>query len=285
MTRIAGYSYRGTHVALPEKPSRLSDCYFTNGLADAGTIALAVSSITWLRGRGFVNPAIRRAAVLSLVTVPFYFVRPRVVKRVIEQRGEKVEQKKTPLVQKVGRSLDWDDFAIGGIIIGLAAAANPNFPTTIRTYQKFLGLASLGCSTATSIADVYTPIRKQAKEFADGPQRQSLAWLAKKPITFNFPGGAIEASGDFKLRGGKSADTLGTAKPLSPGMTEAEESVQQQAQPRSIQRPHLAMDDVDGSTVFIPKTDYTWCPSSQEEGLAILRQHIQELTGELSSSI
>lgn len=291
MTRIAGYQYRGTHVALPQKPSRLSDCYFTNGLADAGVFAAAVSSFTWLRGKGFVEPAIRRAAILSLVIVPFYMIRPRVVKRLVEQRGEKVEHKKTPLVQNAGKSLDQDDFVIGGMILGLAAAANPRFPTTVRTYQRFLGLAALGSMAGASIAEVYTPIRKQTKEFADGPSRQSLAWLVKEPITVNFPGGAIGASADFKLGGSTSANTSGstdslmTTESVPPIVAQAQEMVHEKGQPRSVQKPHLAVEDLDGGLVFLPKTDYTWSSASHEEGLKILRQHVQELTGEPSSSL
>lgn len=278
MTRLAGYSGLGGHPELPEQPEYLSDAPITRGLTSAGAIALSVTAATSIFKRDFITPAVRRASYLSLVTVPAYFFAPRLRRRELERRGEKVVSKEKPIVQNLGKKLEYDDFAIGGAILGLVAAVNPRLQSCrTQGWRRYAGLATLGCCATTVSARWLYPPSKQAQA---------------KPVFFKrMPEGGMAISFPGFSIGMNSSVQAGAQQGSAESPNEDDESASMQAslqipEPdiRSDNKPHLVRFTENGSREFVPMADHSWDTQDPSKALAMVDQYIKTLKKDAKTS-
>lgn len=280
MTRFAGYSGRGSHPALATAPEYGSDNYFTSALENGGFLALAATCVTGLFRRGnFSTTLIRRASYFPLLYFPWTVARPRLIALEIEKRGEKTETLAQPYVRNLGTKLEFDDFAIGGAILGLLASSR--FPNcSIRGPRRLFGFAAVGAGVTLNTAIlVYPPLRGMSAEYNENAKRFTQ-WLAEKPISFSFPGGSVSASGSATANTTFNANTQQQESGPSQEMLAEIQALSgtQDAKVESRQQPHIVHVDEFGNIKAIPLTDYTWSPGSYAEAVSVLEKHIQQLS-------
>lgn len=285
MTRLAGYSYRGTHPGLKSKEDPLSDNYITNSIANAGFLGLVIGGGLALRPAGrplFFANSCKWASRLTLGILPLSFAWPRWQRSILESNGQQVRRKKQPWVRNVNQ-LGEDDLALGGLIFGAIVAVHPVmrfWTTSISTWQRVLGSASVCSGILVSGVGGIVPKIREANERDAQRMKQMVMWWAENRQTVQILGKSFTVSAAVKTVSNNSSNQslqLDVPMPSSPGGNG--DPTEPIPEVRSIGKPHKAFVRPDDSYNTLPVTDYTWREGTMEETAKSLEGYVKELYG------
>ena len=172
---------------------------------------------------------------------------------------------------------------LAGLALGLVAAASTRFPSVaVLGWRRFLGFGTLGACLVPNATLPFFPEVKEASRQHGKAVAESTKWLLSKPISIGFGGHKISASANAQVASinPKGSNSTSSQQPgqTPPGEGSLPAGLPQPPEPKSVQMPHLVLDDGSGQEMPIPKTDYSWSPSSISEGIQVLQKHVSELT-------